>query len=139
MTTPFIPDFIFNMFKQEVSSIIDQALHIVANDHKLDLNKLKNRVKECLDLNIELVDDSKEKIKIIRTKPRKVPEDEDRCQARVNHKEKGLVQCAFKHTEGCDFCKRHANKELKFGTISAPIDNLSKNDLIASRKIKKIY
>lgn len=140
MTTPFIPDFIFSMFQSEISGIVDKAIRVIADEHSLNEDKLSTLVRSKLDLNVDLISDKEEKVKIVKCKPRKIPEAEDRCIARVNNKEAGVIQCRFKHLQDCQFCKRHSKKETNYGTIIDPVNKCPKEeDVLKSRRIRKIY
>ena len=139
MTTPIVPDFIFDLFRKEIGSIVNKALAVIANEYDLNLSHLKTAVEKRLDLNLDIQSEQEEKIRILKIKPRAIPEPENRCIARIKDIEHGgYMQCRSRRVEyGCELCKRHKNKSSKYGTIMNPVEADKNTSRV--RPIRTIY
>jgi len=135
MTTPIIPDFILDLFKDEIKKINLVLLEEMCKIYNIDIDDAKLKLQDSLNINFKLKNN--EKIKIL--KKRKDTPSEERCIARLFRKSELIIlQCNCKKKEG-DFCKRHLKMEnerrLKYGTINDEIpEELSDENL---KKIKK--
>ena len=132
MTTPLIPDFIIDMYENEMRKFAINLIDIIANKKKLDKGELYSLVEKGTGFKLDLVSENKELIKIVKVKPRKLPSDEERCIARTLRN--GIYcRCTFHKTNSKGFCKRHNAKPSKFGTINDP--DLTPHD----KRYNKIY
>jgi hypothetical protein len=139
MTTPLIPDFIFSLYQQEVIGIVSKVVKCIAEKFTIEEDKLKTVVQKNVGLTLEIVDDTKEKIRIIRCKPRKVLEENARCIARVKTTEGSYGRCKFKFMDGCMHCKRHSNKPSKYGNCDDGNDDQYQAVPKIVRRVRKIY
>jgi len=116
MTTPLIPDFVINMFENEIRGIIKQVIDVGVEHFGVDENEFKKRVEKKVGMKLTLVTEDTEIVRILKTKPRKLPADEDRCLARVL--KCGMYdRCKFhKHEDNDHVCKKHM-KCTKYGLI----------------------
>ena len=114
-----IPDFIIDMFENEIRKVTNDVLEAVASKFKLDISLVKTYVEKHIQMNLQIVPDTYETIKITKIKPRPLPDDAVRCIARV--KKTGIIcQCTFQCITGNKhLCSRHTNKML-YGTINDP-------------------
>ncbi len=123
MTTPMIPDFILKLFQNEINKINTNLLVHFCALFKVDIEDAKNKLKNDLNISLEL--DKNEKIKIV--KKHKEAPSEERCCARVYRpKDLEVCQCPRRRANECgDFCKRHKKMHdegrLKYGTISQTV------------------
>lgn len=120
MTTPMIPDFIIDMFENEIRKVMNDALTVVAKEYNLDLQQIRRKVEKKIEMKLEIVPDTYETVKITKLKPRKIPDPESRCLARVK-KDNIICQCSFQAADGAgkQFCTRHLTK-MRYGTINDP-------------------
>lgn len=119
MTTPVIPEFILQLFSDEIRKILELAVDAIVESTGNDKAAIMKLLEGKRILAPRVVKHEEEVFRIVRQKPRnKLPEDEHRCQARVC-KQHIFQQCAFSKKEG-DFCKRH-HKHLKHGTVNDPL------------------
>lgn len=135
MTAPIVPDFILELFKNEIKKINLGLLEEICKTYDIDINEAKTKLQDSLNINFDL--NKNEKIKIV-NKQKELPS-EERCIARLfRKKDMEVFQCSRRKKE-CDFCKKHEkmNDEdrLKYGTINDDVpEALSEKKLI---KIKK--
>ena len=135
MTTPIVPDFILELFKNEIKKINLGLLEEMCKTYSIDIEEAKTKLKDSLNINFDL--NKNEKIKIV-NKQKELPS-EERCIARLfRKKDMEVFQCSRRKKE-CDFCKKHEKMydedRLKYGTINDDIpEALSEKKLI---KIKK--
>jgi len=135
MTTPIVPDFILELFKNEIKKINLGLLEEMCKTYNIDIDEAKTKLKDSLNINFDL--NKNEKIKIV-NKQKELPS-EERCIARLfRKKDMEVFQCSRRKKE-CDFCKKHEKMydedRLKYGTINDDIpEALSEKKLI---KIKK--
>jgi len=135
MTTPIVPDFILELFKNEIKKINLDLLEEICKTYDINIEDAKNKLKDSLNINFEL--NKNEKIKIV-NKQKELPTVE-RCVARLfRKKELEIVQCS-RRKKNCEFCKKHEKMydedRLKYGTINDDVpEELSEKKLI---KIKK--
>jgi hypothetical protein len=135
MTTPIVPDFILELFKNEIKKINLGLLEEMCKTYNIDIEEAKTKLKDSLNINFDL--NKNEKIKIV-NKQKELPS-EERCIARLfRKKDMEVFQCSRRKKE-CDFCKKHEKMydedRLKYGTINDDIpEALSEKKLI---KIKK--
>lgn len=120
MTTPLVPDFILQLFQDEVHKINSVVVQKMCQMYNIDYDDAVTKLaKEAA---IKLTLSNNEKIKLV--KKQKEPDAKQRCHARVfRKKDLEVFQCTRKTpAEGACFCKRHQkmNDEgrLKYGTIN---------------------
>ena len=136
MTTPIIPDFILKLFQNEINTINNNLLNNFCKLFKIDLEDAKNKLKNELNISLEI--DKNEKIKIVK-KHKDAPQ-EERCCARVyRQKDLEVGQCPRKHANDCgDFCKRHKKMHdegrLKYGTINQTIPKEISPEVLNKKK-----
>jgi hypothetical protein len=132
MTTPIIPDFIFQLFENEVQEIVFKVLKNICKEYDLDYEEVKKFATIKLYTKLNNIHISK---KIDPKHP-----DDIKCQARMI-REMGIKQCCRKKSEG-DFCKIHhkceVNNTLKYGRITDPISK-EMQDIINKKHKNKIY
>jgi hypothetical protein len=148
MTAVAIPDFIMNMYENECRKLVHQVVHIISNRFELNADKVRKCVERELDVKLQLVPECTETVKITRVKPRKLPDDEVRCIARI-HRNDAYERCPFhvfvpkaskpkknqvmtksevtaimatteNNTLTNCFCKHHMTKSLRWGVIHDP-------------------
>jgi hypothetical protein len=138
MTSPIIPDFILKLFEQEVTKVNLSVVEVLCNHFSIDINEAKAVVEKNCGLRFNVIGESIEHIKIVKsTKPKKVSEtkqdkacDSDVkqnianncCDARIFLANDLVVrQCSRSKLVGSNFCKMHQQKvesgKLKYGTI----------------------
>ena len=111
-----LPAFIFNQLQTELHAIELQLLEKVSKTYDIPLEELKE---ECL-TPLTVIPEAKDKIFISKKyKGRKIPINEDRCQALICNRGKG-GQCTRPRCEGEDCCKQHMC-HLKFGKVDNQI------------------
>ena len=132
MTTPLIPDFIIDLYENEMRKFAINVIDVIASRKKIDKEELYKIVEKGTGFDLKIVPESTETIKIVKIKPRKLPDAEERCIART-YKNGIYCRCTFHRSKGKDFCKRHNLKPLKFGTIDDP--DITPDD----KKYHKIY
>lgn len=137
MTTAMLPDFIFKLYHQQIADIVGSVIGVISDKYELDREEVKRYVERKCDLQLELVPDDVEKIRIIKSKPRKLPPDEQRCHAKIRTPEGLFVQCrcAKQENNQSQLCKRHINKPPKYGVIE---DAANAQEKIGKR-LTKIY
>lgn len=128
MTTPLIPDFVVKMFENEVAQVVKSALKAVADTKGHDMEELEAIVQKNLDLSLKLIPPSEEIVKVIKVKPRRIPQDSERCCANVMSK--GIIsRCKFSRADNITFCRRHSSTQ-KYGvfgdTPPQPVNKLKK-------------
>jgi hypothetical protein len=123
MTTPIMPDFIADMFNEEIRRIQEDVVERICKDFGLD----KAKVMEKLGMDKPYVQFSGMRFKILRyyDTPYGSKVKKDKCIARIhNAADNTLHQC--KKSQSCEeFCKGHYDKKntsgLNWGTIHDPI------------------
>jgi hypothetical protein len=136
MTTPLVPWFISELFKQEISKIQVDIVERLCRAYGLD----KSEVLRELDIpEIEFVDNT---VRIIKrcdaTYGSKT--NTKKCVARVYDKnERTLLQCKRSQKKGCgEYCKSHHDlvkqNKLTLGKVSDPVPAFIKNKMTS-----KIY
>lgn len=109
------PAFIFNSLQKELQAIQLNLLEKVSKTYDIPLEELKEQFLSDL----KIIPETKEKIYICKKyKSRKIPMDEERCQALIWNKGKG-GQCSRPKYEDCEFCKQH-KEHFRFGKVSEP-------------------
>lgn len=140
MTTPMIPDFIFKLYQEEVLKVVDQAIKAISEHHDIDVSKLKKTVEKHAGISFTIIPDDVEKIRILKLKPRKLPDDSERCISLVKTPEGVITRCKFRVEDGCDHhcCKRHGKKPSKYGVIEEAIADHKPNAVKEKKLIKRI-
>lgn len=136
MTTPLVPDFVINMFENELRGIIMTVIDTLSKDFSIDREVAIKKVQRKLGMSLTIVKEDEEVIRIIKAKPRKVPNEHQRCLARVA-KNGMLDQCSFQKLSKSDFCKRHACNHAKYGIVGDPEIELPVQN--PHKKYYKIY
>lgn len=134
-TTPIIPDFIFELFQNEIKKINMLFLKKICEHYHINFEEAKMYVEKDLKFSLEL--SNMEQIKIV--KKQKLLDPEERCIARVyNNKEMHVYQCTRKKYD-CDFCKRHKKMNDKDGLKHGTIKDSLPGELIPKelKKLKK--
>jgi hypothetical protein len=137
MTTPMIPDFNFKLYQDEILKVINVVVKVISDHHQIDAEKLKKTIERHADICFTIVPDDVEKVRIIKSKPRKLPEEGDRCTSHIRTPEGLFMQCRCKKADNKDNCKRHTKKPSQYGTISEPNEHHMKKD--TRKKSNKIY
>jgi hypothetical protein len=109
---------------------------MISREFSIDEELMKKKVQKHIGMRLQIVKEDQEIIKIIKLKPRKSPDDTQRCQARVA-KHGAIEQCSFHKLSKCDFCKRHQNGHSKFGVVGDPEPELPSHNPL--KKYNKIY
>lgn len=135
MTTPVVPELIFNLFKNEIIKINLTLLTSICSLYNIDVEEAKNRLKKELNLDLEI--DKLLKIQIV--KKQKEVNKEERCIARIYRpKDIEVSQCHRKMIDGCDFCKRHKKMSdegrLKYGTIHTAVPKEISSPILNKKK-----
>jgi hypothetical protein len=133
MTAPVVPDFILNLFKNEIKKINLTIIENLCKIYNIDIDEAKLKLQDSLNINFEL--NKNEKLHFT-TKQKELPT-EDRCIARLFiKKDIEITQCS-RRKKDCDFCKKHKKMNiegrLKYGTI-----NEEKPSEISDTKLNKI-
>lgn len=68
MTTISIPSYIVSLFADEISEVHNKLLQQISTDYNIDLKELQTKYLP----NVDIINSDKEKIKISRTKPKKI-------------------------------------------------------------------
>jgi ribosomal protein S17E len=133
MTAPIVPDFILNLFKNEIKKINISILEKFCKEFTINFDEAKIKLKDSLNIDFDLVNN--EKIKVV-NKQKELPS-EDRCIARLFRKKDMEVNQCSRKKKDCDFCKRHEKmndeNRLKYGTINDEIP-----EEISEKKLNKI-
>jgi hypothetical protein len=109
------PAFVFNTLQQELQDIQVKLLENISKTYDIPLEELKEQFLSDL----KIVPEAKDKIYICKKyKSRRLPMEEDRCQALIWNKGKG-GQCSRPKYEYFDFCKQHKD-HLCFGCVEKP-------------------
>lgn len=137
MTTPCVPDFILNLFQNEIRKINLQMLEKFCKVFNVDIEDAKIKLKDQLNIVFEPV---KNEIVTIVKKQKEIDPDK-RCNARVLRKYE-MGQCSRKKIEDCIFCKKHQKMndagKLKYSTIDSPVPKDIK-DKLENRKKYNVY
>lgn len=120
------PSFIFDLLNKELEIIKEKMCREISEKYNLDFHDV------CKPY-LTIIKESDEKIFICKKiKGRKVPDDENRCMARVWNRGKG-GQCCRSRKDGTTFCAQHSEIR-KHGVIEdAP------NRKIFPKKTRIIY
>lgn len=142
MTTVVIPDFIIDLFENEIRNIILKLLNGISTRFNLSESELVNAVSKDMQMDLRIIPEEEEHIKIIRVKPKKQLAHEDRCKGLV--KKDGIIrQCAFSHRDASDYCLRHSKKFQAnphvFDELSRQKDNDHQDVAKKIRKVRKLY
>lgn len=120
------PAFIFELLNNELQTIKEKMCREIATKYNLDFEEVSKPY-------LTIIKESDEKIFICKkTKSRKLPDDEERCKARVWNRGKG-GQCCRCRKDDTLFCMQHSEMR-KHGVITdAP------NRKIFPRKTRILY
>ena len=111
------PNFIFNLFENEIIRIQTELLEKVAAKYEMDKDAL---IQEFIG-GVTLVPSSKINIVVHKQlNPRTPPKEDERCRARVWNRGRG-GQCTRSRIDSCKYCYQHATQR-KLGTIDEPPD-----------------
>jgi hypothetical protein len=137
MTTPLVPDFILQLFQDEVHKINSVVVQKMCTIYKIDYEDAVAKLAD--EAAIKLTLSNNQKIKLV--KKQKEADPKHRCQARVfRKKDLEVLQCTRKTpAEGACFCKRHQKMHdegrLKYGTINdVKPDEISTPALVKKKK-----
>lgn len=133
MTTVMVPDFIINMYEDEVKKVVNQVIVHISERFEINKDEIIEGVEKNLEMKLNVVPDSELKVVITHKKPRAQINQETRCIARL--KKGGLFyQCSCKRNEAYDMlCTRHGKAtSLKHGTIN---DELPKENLKRRQRV----
>lgn len=120
------PAFIFELLNKELEVIKEKMCREIAEKYNLDFEEVSKPY-------LSIVKQSEEKVFICKkSKSRKLPDDDERCTARVWNRGKGGQCCRARKGEAV-FCVQHI-KERKHGVITEPPDRK-----IFPRKTRIIY
>lgn len=107
-----LPAFIFNQLQTELHAIELQLLEKVSKTYDIPIEELTDQFLTPL----KVVPEATDKIFISKKyKGRKIPMQEDRCQALIWNRGKG-GQCTRPKCDGEEYCKQHMC-HLKFGKV----------------------
>lgn len=118
MTTPVLPDFIFNIYHNELVNIINKVTSVISSDFDIPKKDIQKSLSKAFETKLDLITEDEERIKIVKIKPRKLPADHERCQYMMKGKDGIERQCTLrkygvKHqiaNDDCMFCGRHMKK-----------------------------
>jgi hypothetical protein len=118
MTAPVVPDFVLNLFKNEIKKINLIIIENLCKIYKIDIDDAKLKLEDSLNMNFEL--NKNDKLQFT-TKQKELPV-EDRCIARLFYKKQLEVTQCSRRKKNCEFCKKHDKMNiegrLKYGTIN---------------------
>lgn len=126
MTCAIVPDFILQLFEKEIIKVVDGVVNKLCEEYSLDIQEVRERLKETLDINLHVVDSDIEQMKIVKkhqhASTSKSESSEHCCEARLFiHNELVVRQCSRGKMENSRFCKTHQKQfdsnTLKWGTI----------------------
>ncbi len=126
MTCAIIPDFILQLFEKEIIKVVDGVVNKICVEYSLDNDEVKQRLKETLDINLQVIDSDIEQVKIVKkhhhASTSKSESNEHCCEARLFIQNELVVrQCSRSKMENSKFCKTHQKQfdsnTLKWGTI----------------------
>lgn len=113
MTTPIIPDFIFNLYHNEIVKVVHRVVDCISEEYKLDKTKVLSLVEKNIETKMKLVSEDQEVIKIMKKKPRDLPEDCERCIANIRGGDGVVRRCTLRFCESEEkLCKRHFDKMM---------------------------
>ena len=129
MTNPILPEFILQLFQDEIDKIVESKLKQVCELYELDFDEVAEKVGHVR------IDMTKTPgFKIIK-KYEHIPT-EDRCIARM-FTESEIIQCSKKHKDG-ELCARHSKMRLentlKYGTINDPLTDELQHERIIPKE-----
>jgi hypothetical protein len=140
MTTPLIPEVVFNLFQNEITKINTVFLTKVCETYNLNIEDVKKTLEKELKVSFTL--NPQEKVIIV--KKQKVPEDNERCIARIyRRKDLEVLQCTRRrHNDTtCDCCKLHGKMyhegRLKYGLMTEPTPDELSPEVLSKKKLKK--
>jgi hypothetical protein len=113
------PNFIFELFQNELENMQKTLIRKIANKYKLDEAEIINEFIPTRSL--KLVPNTKVSV-VVKKKleTKQVPESKSRCVARVWNRGKGGQCTRLKH-EDCEFCTQHKSNR-KHGRIDEKAD-----------------
>lgn len=132
MTAPIIPEFILQLFQNEVNEIVRKQVSKVCEMYKLDLDEVQNR----LGL-IELECTETPGFRLMKKKESFAPP-EERCTARMLH-DLEIKQCSKRKFGDTHLCRKHGGMNLKYGTIHDPLPDELRPEVLNQKKKNKIY
>lgn len=145
MTSVIIPDFILKLFEKEISKVIEQVVEKMCDEYDIDVNDAKNRLKHALNVNLDIVDEEVEHVKIVKKHSQATANNQDGvkqdpatiCEARLFIQSQLAVrQCSRSKLANCRFCGIHQKlfeqNKLKWGTM-----NDEKPEEISTAKLKQ--
>jgi hypothetical protein len=126
MTCAIVPDFVLRMFEKEIAKVIESVVMKMCDEYEIDLEDAKAKLKRDLNINLDVIDEDIEQVKII--KKHQTPSTSkgepgvNTCEARLFIQSELMVrQCSRSKMENCKFCKTHQKQydsnALKWGTI----------------------
>ena len=118
MTTPIIPEFIVELFANEIYKINLRIVDIICSKYNLNVDDVKQTLEKDLNISFTINTDN---IKLIKkNKYGSNTTKENRCEGRVYHKDDNeYVQCSRKRYENTSYCKTH-NYKQPYGSINHP-------------------
>jgi hypothetical protein len=119
MTAVLIPESIIQIFANEIFKINLKVADTIAKKYNLDVNDVKETLKKELQISLNIIPEEEQKFKLVKKKVNgKNTKIEDRCYARVFHKEDNEYrQCSRRKNIDCkNYCKTHS-KTLPHGNI----------------------
>lgn len=126
MTCAIIPDFILKMFEREIAKVVEQVVVKMCDEYDIDLDEAKTKLKESLDIDLQVVNADIEQVKVVKKHPPSTSKHHEpnanTCEARLFIQNELVVrQCSRNKWNNCRFCKTHQkqfdNNALKWGTI----------------------
>lgn len=130
MTCAIVPDFILKTFEKEIAKIVERVVVKMCDEYNIDFQDAKTRLHKSLDINLDIVNEDVEHVKIIKKhQPSTSGKDgikelknNDACEARIYIPNEIVVrQCCRSKLENGKFCKTHQKQydsnTLKWGTI----------------------
>lgn len=162
MTSPLVPEFIFEMFEREVTKINTVIVEKMCQIYDLDVTEAKERLSKELSINFNIVHEDIEQIKIVKKHNNKaksnkandgegsskdVEEENDineQCEARVFVSTDLVVkQCSRSKMAESNLCKLHQRLKdegkLKYGTINEEKPACISTAKLNTKVRRKIY
>jgi hypothetical protein len=122
MTTPIVPDFIAELFKNEIQKIQENVVKQICDVYGLD----QEEVMESIGLQEVKFEHSRLRISKKHETEYGSKKHTEKCTARIfAASQVQLYQCKRSRLGGCNFCKTHLEMikrgGLKWGTINDPV------------------
>jgi hypothetical protein len=127
MTCTIVPDFILKLFEREIAKVVERVVVKMCEEYDIDVNDAKTRLKDSMDINLDVVDEDIEQVKIVKkhntsTNKTDISSNSNMCEARLYIASELCVrQCSRSKFESGRFCKTHQKQfdanALKWGTI----------------------